>query len=434
MAREIKAVQCPKCGSTKKVELRKDYFKCLNCDTEYYIENDDVTITHNVNYNNAPLANNTPSKTPSIVVGILLLLFFSGFIISQFFSSKPANQYSTSESPTASKEVFRWSDRDLTTYTDAAGKPVVVIFGQRDYDNDEQAKKSGKYIAFYDPLTEKEVKVERLPNIPTTDRDEVEFMNFSNGEIYAITNDRTIFKLNTSNKALESLNQIMANRYPEFSSGIAKAEFVGDRNGDGFSIMSNEGKHYYYFPINGKVYNDKAYRQAQLDIATKDPNAKTKTYFTFSGVSSDYPDEESKLIRFTQKDNAGGPKDWPWFEVSDHYNYYGKYKSDFRFGEKLVISYKDLTPGRKYFATKILYTDKDFVLLSMSATAAEDANSSVQCLNANTGAIIFTLPFTEKISFDEQTSRYAGGFILKTYNEIYVIGMDGKLIRKFKIS
>jgi len=425
MAKEIKAIQCPKCGSTQKVETRQDYFKCLSCDTEYYLDNDDITITHNVNYA-------TPSTPPSakkalkVVVAVFLFLMVTLFIITRIFNSSAPVQANEE------KEEYHWWDNDAVAYVGTDGKPIVAVMGQRDFMGSEHETKSGKYIVFYDLLSEKEIKSQRLENIPKAGSENVYFRAFENGDIYAIANKTIIFKINKGNMVLNDVTRSAFAHHPELSTGIANAEFIGAEYGDGFNLMTNDGKSYFYFPVIDRVYTKDAYEQAKDDLEIRDDHAKKKTYYDFSSVSSSYPDEKTQLIKFTQKDNAGGPNARAYFEVDYHTADNGqRQKTIFRWGEDLVLSYSDLTPGRLYFSPKVLYSDAKYVLLSSNATAAQESNTSLQCLNPDTGAILFTLPFSESKSFYD-VIRYKEGFLIKTSGSIIAVSTDGKLLKEFK--
>src|ERR1700748_2957999 len=59
MAKAIKVIQCPQCGSTQNTEIKPDFFRCSNCGTEYYLDNDYINI--NYTYRNAP----TPAASPA---------------------------------------------------------------------------------------------------------------------------------------------------------------------------------------------------------------------------------------------------------------------------------------------------------------------------------------------------------------------------------
>ena len=48
MAKSIKAIECPKCGSTQKTAVRPDTFRYESCGTEYYLDNDDINVNYTV--------------------------------------------------------------------------------------------------------------------------------------------------------------------------------------------------------------------------------------------------------------------------------------------------------------------------------------------------------------------------------------------------
>ena len=430
MTKEIKVIQCPKCGSTRKVELKPDYFKCQNCDTEYFLDNDDININHNYNYKpySQPVPA-SPSKTVGIIIGVVPLVFVLGFLLPQLFNkSSPSASNATNKTNT-----YRWNNKDAVAYENTGGKLIIAIMGQRQFDDDEHDERSGNYIAFYNASDGKGLKAQRVNQFGKK-LTKIAFRIFTNGDIYAIANESRLFKIDKTNTSLQEVSPNIFTHHQELEAGIANIEFISKDWGDGFKLMTNDGKDRSFFPIQDSVYIDKTKYSAENALAIRDARVKQKIYFLFSEKSDDFPDEKIKLIMYKQKDNLGGPNDRPFFQKGEFNDYNGiKRVTDFRQGGSLVISYKDLTPGRLYFGAKILYGDEKYVLISFNATAAEKANTSIQCLSIPDGRIIFTLPFTEEKYFDEEAIRYKGGFVVKTYESMYVIGINGKLINEFKM-
>lgn len=85
MAKKIKAIKCPHCGSVNKAKSNKNTYQCNQCDTEYFIDSDDLNINVNHTYNND---NQTSAKTEKNgwydFFSIALAMLFIGLII--FFS------------------------------------------------------------------------------------------------------------------------------------------------------------------------------------------------------------------------------------------------------------------------------------------------------------------------------------------------------------
>src|SRR3712207_657582 len=81
MTTKIKAVKCPNCGSEKHVMIDDKRFVCKNCNTEFYIDDDDININvnHHFDHGESPMFfTSTPYAKPvaGIVVGVLALCFF----------------------------------------------------------------------------------------------------------------------------------------------------------------------------------------------------------------------------------------------------------------------------------------------------------------------------------------------------------------------
>ncbi len=92
-----------------------------------------------------------------------------------------------------------------------------------------------------------------------------------------------------------------------------------------------------------------------------------------------------------------------------------------------VLSYRDFTPGRQYFAPGLLYYDADYVLLTCQATAAANSPQLVQLLNARTGAIVFTTALPEAAPRPTLALRYPGGFIIGHGQTTYTLSPTGEL-------
>ncbi|AMR34014.1 hypothetical protein A0256_22465 [Mucilaginibacter sp. PAMC 26640] len=435
MPREINAIQCPKCGSTKKIEIRPEYFKCQNCDTEYYLDNDDITINHNINYNHsAPPAPAATRRSIVIIVAVVLFFILVGIILPIIFTANRSKSTVTNIPINIPTDTYRWSDREAIAFENQSGKLVIAIMGYREYEDDEKKQETGNYIIFYDALNGKELNKQRLTELPQERLNNAAFSKFHNEEIYAIGNKNILYKIDKLNTRLVKVPADFFAHHEELAAGIAQLEFIGSEWGDGFKLVTNDGKSRKFFPIADKVYTEKSTYTAEKELTIKTPNAKTRTYFLFSEKSDDFPDEPIKLMMYTQKDNKGGPNTRPFFQKKDFTFFYGKKViSDFRQGGDYVINYKDLTPGRSYFSPEILYFDNHHVLVMFKATAAGNSNVSVQCLSVPDGRIVFTMPVAKGKSIDHVAYRYKNGFVLETYESMFIIDMNGKIIKEFKI-
>lgn len=430
MATEIKAIQCPKCGSTKKVEIRANYYRCTNCDTEYFLDDDNITITHNVNYNNSPNAHAAPVKRTAIIV--LVAIFLIMMVCSIAFWSVGSTSGTSNIITSTESTEYSWRDHDVVAFTDQNDMPVLLMFGQREITTGDDSSKSGKYAVYYDFISGKVIKTERF-EIPKANSENFNFKTFTNGDVYAIVNSVLLYKLDKRNMSLQPVTTLYK-EHKELAAGIADYDFISSNYGDGLKLLTNDGKNYSYYPIANVVYNEQQVRQAERALAIKDPKAKTRTFIDFSGESTSYPDSGIQLYKWTQKDNMGGPNDWTYFEWNSYYNNRSVLeKQPFRGTGDLLITYKDLTPGRIYFSPKVLFYDDEYVLISMKTTPAKNANVALQCLSAKTGDIVFTYQFNDDVYLDENAIRYKNGFVAFSGMFAVAVDMNGKLVKQFEL-
>ena len=82
MSTKIKPIKCPNCGSEKHVQLDEKRYQCRNCGTEYFLDDDDITINvkHNFEYENFTQPKEEPRITMTnalrnLAVVLIVFLF-----------------------------------------------------------------------------------------------------------------------------------------------------------------------------------------------------------------------------------------------------------------------------------------------------------------------------------------------------------------------
>ncbi len=78
MAKQIKAIACPRCRSTQKATIRPDTYRCENCGTEYFLDSDDITITVR---QVAPVAPPRPAMAPVPASRLRWALALAGLVL-----------------------------------------------------------------------------------------------------------------------------------------------------------------------------------------------------------------------------------------------------------------------------------------------------------------------------------------------------------------
>ncbi|TDQ10011.1 hypothetical protein [Pedobacter metabolipauper] len=430
MAKEIKAVQCPKCSSTHKIELRTNYYECKNCGTTYFLDNNDININHNYNHSTHktnPLSSDSGRKSKMLGIGLLLFLMLTFVFIWVINSdSSPEKQAETK------KITFTWRNEQRLPFINPAQQPVIVAVGERRYSDDPALDRDGSYVTFYDVLSSKELGSQQILNIPEKLLHTYSLKEFKNGKIYLIVDKSLLFEVDKSNYTIRDVTKTAFSSQPRLVSGIANVEFTFDNYGDGLTLLTNDGNSLYYYPVADKIYSEKDLYEARTGMKSVLSGSGVKTTFTFSTPGTDYPDEKIQLIKYTYKDNKGGPETKAEFQWKESLTQNGTEKTFTNPDLYRLLSYADFSPGRLYFNPRLLYRDKELLLISITATASEDAPTSVQCLNANSGAILFTMSFN-KGEWLYECVRYKNGFVLKGNLESFVLGIDGKIIKKFTL-
>lgn len=445
MAKQIKAIKCPQCGSTQKTQVKDDYYRCNNCGTEYFLDNDDINV--NVNHNvNRPVSNTNTVKIVVAVCSFLAIVFFFSIFTSLCSRPKKTKSYGTYSVGTTEKKENPNAHRNTYKLTEliAEGNKVFVfslvdkVYGSRR--GTEKDGRSGLYYAFYEPASGKIVKESPI-DMQDQMMDNYDYRYFpGTGKHYIILKKRFIYEINPVDLSFSDVTTEIFKTQSQFESGIASAEFISKGSGEGFKVMTNMGKSYYYCPGVNKVYNHDGYYSKAHEFNTLLPGARDITYYAFTRKSDDYPDEILQLLRITYKYNNGGPEDKltrpSWRK---HYAQWGIIYDNTPYKKMLidkpwhrVTDYKDITPGRMYFSPGILYQDKDNILITFKANAAPDAPLSLQLLTTN-GEIVWTTA-SEKSFESNSAAKNDKYFISKTNRDIlYLISLDGKSIKQVEL-
>jgi len=451
MAKEIKAIKCPNCGSVNKIELKPSFYKCTSCQTEYFLDDNDVNINynHNFNNNNQFTDHSKTIKIVAIVIGCVIGFFvLLSILIGIFSSSKKSSNYVYS-SPTVSPKEEIDNSYSASRYSELAflqpsnQQPIVVMLESRRYNSHSQDGKNGSYIAFYNPIKKELLAEEKVSNESLSSSD-FKFREFSDGNIYVVNNKTSFLKLDKEKFKIEDVGKKFFEANPELQIGVATVEFVYESNGDGLILLTNDGKKRYYYPLIQKLYTEKEYYKANNGFDSLLPNAKDKTIYTFTSESSEYPDEKLQLIQITYKDNGAGPKD-----ITDHLRWWKDYGRSgiFTGGEPYrkvlvgsyqkergrVINWKDLTPDRLYFAPSVKLDDGTSLIIQFRADANTKSAFKLQKLNRQNGAVEWTanIPDDKKI---ETLIKYKDGFAgVNSNDELILLDAKGNFTSNYKL-
>lgn len=422
MAKQIKAIKCPQCGSTKAKELRTDYYRCNSCHTEFFIDSDDI----NINHRHEPL---NPANLPNqkyIAVGVTVFMVVVFLLSTLFYTRKSSvNDYRPSAiSANDEKEYFSWTGiEEFEGFANTNGEGMIVVIGEGVYQKGAYSvsKEEEPYMAVYRADNRKQMAFKQIGELKNVKISYSDISVFGNGDVYVIFNKKRLFKLNTTTYELsEVVFQTLG--LPEFEKGVFQIEF--EYYNDGFKVINELGKELYYFPIINKVYNKNEFYDAQ---PKKTANAKKQVAFVFAEKSFDYPDEKPLLIKYYYWHQTGYPYDMPHFEWRKDYGGSGIFTdrdpyrkvliSPYQAKDSRIISWKNFTPDREYISGTVLAYDDKEVMIAFSTTLS--GNTIVQLLDAETAAIKWTLP-ADKPYLIGNYVRVKEGYLFTKYKKSWL--------------
>ncbi len=424
MAKQLKTIKCPQCGSVQKTEVKTDHYRCDSCGTEYILDSDDVNVNVRHSFDTPHQTVYQPEKTNTkrvftilaIVLGAMFIL--PTVILRMFMFGGMADSSSLN-----SDKHYYYVYENTPVVID--GKAWIACFSKRSSYNYNQEDEWVYF--FYDVENDSVKNMTEIEGIGEHDYSEMRC--FADGNCYLVVNERFVFRLNKQTMQFEDYLPHILHVKDEFNAGVASVEISSDWEGDAFEIMSNIGDEYAYFPIADRVYTDAERNRAEDGMNTLLPGARDSTFYMFN--------EETpiQLIKVNFKYNAGGP--FSHWQMTSNWNGYRQNKGRYR-----VVSYSDATPGRRWFDPYVAYQGQDDLLVSVRANAAEDSQISLQKIDTTTGEVVWATPvrIPDRRSpwltgYMRESIRVGDQYIIKDDTKVYlVLGADGSLIKEIDLN
>ncbi len=291
MAKTIKSISCPNCGSVDKKELGDNRFRCENCNTEYFLDDDYTHIVHHHKHYNESAS--TPDNLRKVIISvsasmvifavIYFVVIFTG-IISTNTDINPANTFSNR---------VNLIDRELLLCKTKADKLLFVLVGVErsgTYDNHKD-----KMVAYFYDKDAKELKKQDINFTLNANVSGFPFDKhyMSNGDAYVIYNEKALFKVDAEQMEVLEMKDEFFN-YPELAAGIAQIKQIYEQ--DGFKVLSQDGKSYAILPIiNSLIPAEDIYKSKKR--LPPSPSVKTCFKFGYSSGKSNI----RKLFMYRQK-------------------------------------------------------------------------------------------------------------------------------------
>ncbi|WP_324679177.1 DUF4394 domain-containing protein [Hymenobacter sp. GOD-10R] len=371
MAKTIRPIRCPQCGSPDKSTLGSDLFRCNACQTEYYLDSDDITVHVRHHYAAPPVA--PPARRPPLswgqrvgigLCGLVAVGAITWLVVLLTRSAQPFQAAIPVAKPTFYLTNF--------VYADARRQPVYVTIRT---DAPRWGSDSTTWTAvFFDARTGRlRREQELLPLGRHPDEHLFSWHTFPNGHVYVLHDQATLYRIDPRTDQLTDVSQRLLANQPAASSGVA--QFAFDTDHEALRVLTNEGQTLYYRPTTGQLFTngEALYRAADRQQPPQ--------FFYFEQASGDFQAaSRSRLIRSRAAGELG------------------------RFDTVAVA------PGRRYFDARVLYQDATTLLVLTATTPRREGPHLLQRLSVPDDRILWSHPAK---SYDfQEVVRIADGFAL----------------------
>ena len=149
MNKRIKVIKCPQCGSTKIEEIKPEHYRCKSCSSEFFLDNDDITIHHR--YETPGLEQILGKGTKAILAAIVGITVFVFVAIMGGFSHTGTqhNDTTLTVDTSTAKENENFRIEKIVPFTGKEGRAVVAVFGMLST-GDYQTQSQSYVMRLYD--------------------------------------------------------------------------------------------------------------------------------------------------------------------------------------------------------------------------------------------------------------------------------------------
>ena len=281
MSTKIRPIKCPNCGSEKHVQLGDKLYRCKSCGTEYFLDDDDITVHVKHHFDNGGFSSFNGSSNVSItsiakvfaIIGVIT--FFLLFMI--IYGLRSSSPSVSSRDSISVEDTYR-----AIVPVRYNGRVCFFYLTNRSFSNwysDDETPPTGYYYGFIDPDSGK-VLADKL-FISDDDARKIGMTAFHMLEIqylnqvkkwYITIPSQFILEIEPQTLTLKNVTKTIFAKKKAMSSGISSVNFISDTYedhastsgvGEGLKVVNNLAETYYYFPATDRLYTEDAYNYAK---------------------------------------------------------------------------------------------------------------------------------------------------------------------------
>ena len=401
MSTKIRPIKCPNCGSEKHVQLGDKLYRCKSCGTEYFLDDDDITVHVKHHFDNGGFSSFNGNSNVSItsiakvfaIIGVIT--FFLLFMIIYGLSS--SNPSVSSRDSISVEDTYR-----AIVPVRYNGRVCFFYLTNRSFSNwysDDKTPPTGYYYGFIDPDSGK-VLADKL-FISDDDARKIGMTAFHMLEIqylnqvkkwYITIPSQFILEIDPQTLTLKNVTKTIFSKKKAMSSGISSVNFISDTYedhvstsgvGEGLKVVNNLAETYYYFPATDRLYTEDAYNYAkELPISELNGEVRDSVFYILErkdASENSSQTSQNKLWRIRFMYHLGDPQDAGYF----------LYGMENKRGDDRMISHNPITGWFTGFETLIDYQDAKYILIEYKTSISKDAPTVLQLRNTN-GVVLWT--------------------------------------------
>ena len=401
MSTKIRPIKCPNCGSEKHVQLGDKLYRCKSCGTEYFLDDDDITVHVKHHFDNGGFSSFNGNSNVSItsiakvfaIIGVIT--FFLLFMIIYGLSSSSPSV--SSRDSISVEDTYR-----AIVPVRYNGRVCFFYLTNRSFSNlysDDETPPTGYYYGFIDPDSGK-VLADKL-FISDDDARKIGMTAFHMLEIqylnqvkkwYITIPSQFILEIDPQTLTLKNVTKTIFSKKKAMSSGISSVNFISDTYedhvstsgvGEGLKVVNNLAETYYYFPATDRLYTEDAYNYAkELPISELNGEVRDSVFYILErkdASENSSQTSQNKLWRIRFMYHLGDPQDAGYF----------LYGMENKRGDDRMISHNPITGWFTGFETLIDYQDAKYILIEYKNSISKDAPTVLQLRNTN-GVVLWT--------------------------------------------
>ena len=401
MSTKIRPIKCPNCGSEKHVQLGDKLYRCKSCGTEYFLDDDDITVHVKHHFDNGGFSSFNGNSNVSItsiakvfaIIGVIT--FFLLFMI--IYGLRSSSPSVSSRDSISVEDTYR-----AIVPVRYNGRVCFFYLTNRSFSNwysDDKTPPTGYYYGFIDPDSGK-VLADKL-FISDDDARKIGMTAFHMLEIqylnqvkkwYITIPSQFILEIDPQTLTLKNVTKTIFAKKKAMSSGISSVNFISDTYedhastsgvGEGLKVVNNLAETYYYFPATDRLYTEDAYNYAkELPISELNGEVRDSVFYILErkdASENSSQTSQNKLWRIRFMYHLGDPQDAGYF----------LYGMENKRGDDRMISHNPITGWFTGFETLIDYQDTKYILIEYKTSISKDAPTVLQLRNTN-GVVLWT--------------------------------------------